>query len=133
MQIHLSPQNNDNDGHCASNVDDHWENEMRNADDLMKDTPGGLMIEWKLGDTNCASSFIHDCERPGEDEFVRSREENDGTCNDDETASDVWLFEPLFGEKDGRVDALKGNECGEPEWSASETSQKVSEQFTQDV
>ena len=37
------------------------------------------------------------------------------TGDDDETTSDVWLFEPLTGEKHRRVDTFEGNECREPE------------------
>ena len=124
MQIQLSPRENNSDDHRATDVDDHGENEIRDANDLMKDTPRSLTTKWKFSDTNETISFIQDGEWSGEDEFVRSWEDNDGTCDNDEATSDMRLLDPLFGDEDRRIDALKSNECSQPERSASETSQR---------
>ena len=95
--------------------------------------PQFLVVERIDGHTCGASAIVVAREGPDEHQLIGSREkhETDDACY--ETTRDVWLFEPLFGEKECGVDTFESDQRCDPEWDAQQTSQAIAKYLTTDM
>ena len=77
--------------------------------------PQFLMVERVDGHTCNGSAIVVARERRDEHQFIRSRKKYESDDAGDQATGDVWLFEPLFGEKECGVDAFESDQRCDPE------------------